>query len=116
MGVGFMGGQTADTVPRSATTSITQRAYPDPAHADVSPPLADVSPPLVAHKRARLVRARNMLLLPAQLDIQIRMEGGLGSSLLRCCCAGASMFFSHYTLLPGSGPRGDVLLAPPCPG
>ncbi|KAG2422893.1 hypothetical protein HXX76_015721 [Chlamydomonas incerta] len=57
-----------------------------------------------------------MVTMSGNVDIDTIMEGGLGSSLLRCCCAGGSMFFSHYSIKPGQGPRGDVLLAPPVPG
>ncbi|PNH09983.1 hypothetical protein TSOC_003320 [Tetrabaena socialis] len=57
-----------------------------------------------------------MVTMSGNVDIDTRLEGGLGLSLLRCCCAGGSMFFSHYSLLPGLGGRGDVLLAPPVPG
>ncbi|PNW87270.1 hypothetical protein CHLRE_02g115850v5 [Chlamydomonas reinhardtii] len=57
-----------------------------------------------------------MVTMSGNVDIDTKMEGGLGSSLLRCCCAGGSMFFSHYSIKPGQGPRGDVLLAPPVPG
>ncbi|KXZ49971.1 hypothetical protein GPECTOR_18g128 [Gonium pectorale] len=57
-----------------------------------------------------------MVTMSDNVDIDTRLEGGLGSSLLRCCCAGGSMFFSHYTLLPGMGPRGDILMAPAVPG
>ncbi|GIL55716.1 hypothetical protein Vafri_11255 [Volvox africanus] len=57
-----------------------------------------------------------MVTMSDNVDLDTRLEGGFGSSLLRCCCAGGSMFFSHFSLTPGSGPRGDVLLAPPVPG
>ncbi|GLC36127.1 hypothetical protein PLESTB_001377500 [Pleodorina starrii] len=57
-----------------------------------------------------------MVTMSDNVDLDTQLEGGFGSSLLRCCCAGGSMFFSHFTLMPGSGPRGDVLLAPPVPG
>mmetsp|Transcript_3741 Transcript_3741/g.8037 ORF Transcript_3741/g.8037 Transcript_3741/m.8037 type:complete len:270 (-) Transcript_3741:619-1428(-) len=48
--------------------------------------------------------------------IDTSLEGGLGASCLRCCCAGGSMFLSHYMLASGTVPRGDVMLAPSCPG
>mgnify|MGYP001807661707 FL=1 len=38
-----------------------------------------------------------MVTMSGNVDIDTKMEGGLGSSLLRCCCAGGSMFFSHYS-------------------
>lgn len=34
--------------------------------------------------------------LSHNVDIDVNMEGGVGSSLLRCCCAGESAFFAHY--------------------
>mmetsp|Transcript_1902 Transcript_1902/g.5621 ORF Transcript_1902/g.5621 Transcript_1902/m.5621 type:complete len:268 (+) Transcript_1902:175-978(+) len=57
-----------------------------------------------------------MVTLSHNVDIDVNMEGGVGSSLLRCCCAGESAFFAHYRLKPGMGERGDVLLAPGVPG
>lgn len=30
------------------------------------------------------------------IDLDTRLEGGIGSSLLRCCCAGGSLFFTHF--------------------
>lgn len=57
-----------------------------------------------------------MVTMSENIDLDTRLEGGLGSSLLRCCCAGGSLFFTHFQLLPGLGGRGDVLLAPPLPG
>lgn len=57
-----------------------------------------------------------MVTISHNVDIDVHMEGGIGSSLLRCCCAGQSAFFSHYRLKDGMGERGDVLLAPGVPG
>lgn len=57
-----------------------------------------------------------MVTLSHNVDIDVAMEGGVGSSLLRCCCAQESAFFAHYRLKAGMGERGDVLLAPGVPG
>lgn len=38
-----------------------------------------------------------MVTMSENVDLDTRLEGGLGSSLLRCCCAGGSMFFCHFT-------------------
>ncbi|KAG2489729.1 hypothetical protein HYH03_011836 [Edaphochlamys debaryana] len=57
-----------------------------------------------------------MVTMSHNVEIDTKLEGGVGGSLLACCCTGRSMFLSHYKLLPGQGPRGDVLLAPPVPG
>ena len=34
--------------------------------------------------------------LSHNVDIDVAMEGGVGSSLLRCCCTRESAFFAHY--------------------
>ncbi|KAG2489730.1 hypothetical protein HYH03_011837 [Edaphochlamys debaryana] len=57
-----------------------------------------------------------MVTMSHNVEIDTKLEGGVGGSLLACCCAGRSLFLSHYKLLPGQGPRGDILLAPPVPG
>lgn len=40
--------------------------------------------------------AGSMITMSANVDIDAKMEGGLGTGLLRCCCAGTSIFFNHY--------------------
>jgi hypothetical protein len=35
------------------------------------------------------------------VHLESRLEGSAGAALLRCCCAGESLFMSHFSLVPG---------------
>lgn len=48
--------------------------------------------------------------------LQVKLHGGVGAACFRSCCAGESAFFSYFSLIPGQGDRGDVMLAPAVPG
>eukprot|EP00892_Ulva_mutabilis_P005025 jgi/Ulvmu1/2895/UM146_0037.1 len=50
------------------------------------------------------------------LNIKARLEGGAGCAMFRSCCAGESLFMSHFTIKPDTGGRQDLLLAPAVPG
>jgi uncharacterized protein (TIGR00266 family) len=57
-----------------------------------------------------------MITLDHNVDITAQMEGSLGTALCLGCCSQESFFFSHFSLKPGLGDRGEVLLAPGAPG
>lgn len=42
-----------------------------------------------------------MVTMSNNVDLDARVEGSAGAALLRCCCAGESLFMSHFTLKPG---------------
>lgn len=57
-----------------------------------------------------------MVTMSNNLNVEAKVEGGVGSALMRCCCTGESFFMTHFTIPPGKSERGDVLVAPPVPG
>lgn len=65
-----------------------------------------------------LAQGGAMVTMHPGVDLKATTFGGIGSSLLRCCCAGETFFFTEFMLSP-EAPKGmalDVLLAPNCPG
>ena len=42
-----------------------------------------------------------MVTMSNNVDLEARIEGGAGDACLRCCCAGESLFMSHFTLKAG---------------
>jgi hypothetical protein len=42
-----------------------------------------------------------MVTMSNNIDIEAKVEGSAGDALLRCCCAGESLFMSHFSLKPG---------------
>jgi len=59
-----------------------------------------------------------MISMHAAVDLDITFMGGMGASLLRCCCAGESFFMSEFKAGPEATPGQayDVLVAPGIPG
>eukprot|EP00192_Tetraselmis_astigmatica_P025225 CAMPEP_0117694848 /NCGR_PEP_ID=MMETSP0804-20121206/27731_1 /TAXON_ID=1074897 /ORGANISM="Tetraselmis astigmatica, Strain CCMP880" /LENGTH=216 /DNA_ID=CAMNT_0005508693 /DNA_START=130 /DNA_END=777 /DNA_ORIENTATION=+ len=58
----------------------------------------------------------SMVSMTRNVDLKVKLHGGAGTACCRSCCAGTSAFFSFYSLEPGMGDRGDVMLAPAVPG
>eukprot|EP00892_Ulva_mutabilis_P005027 jgi/Ulvmu1/2897/UM146_0039.1 len=65
-----------------------------------------------------LVKAESgaMVTMSSGVDVEAKLEGGAGAAAFRSCCAGESLFMSHFKLKPGMGNRHDLLLAPAVPG
>jgi uncharacterized protein (AIM24 family) len=42
-----------------------------------------------------------MVTMSNNVDIEAKIEGSTGDALLRCCCAGESLFMTHFSLKPG---------------
>jgi len=57
-----------------------------------------------------------MVSMSNNIDLAVKLHGGAGAAFCRSCCAGESAFFSFFTLEPGQGDRGDIMLAPAVPG
>ena len=59
-----------------------------------------------------------MVTMSNNVDLEAKIEGSTGDALLRCCCAGESLFMSHFSLKPGmvrtTCSHVNVLLKPTC--
>ena len=42
-----------------------------------------------------------MVTMSNNVDLEAKIEGFSGDAFVRCCCAGESLFMSHFTLKPG---------------
>jgi hypothetical protein len=42
-----------------------------------------------------------MVTMSNNIDLEAKIEGSAGDACLRCCCAGESLFMSHFSLKPG---------------
>mmetsp|Transcript_1159 Transcript_1159/g.2753 ORF Transcript_1159/g.2753 Transcript_1159/m.2753 type:complete len:181 (+) Transcript_1159:224-766(+) len=70
----------------------------------------------VSHGDEVMSEGGSMVSMSNNINLKVKLHGGLGASCFRCCCAGESAFFSYYSLQPGAGDRGDIMLAPAVPG
>ena len=42
-----------------------------------------------------------MVTMSNNVDLEAKVEGSAADACLRCCCAGESLFMSHFCLKPG---------------
>ena len=42
-----------------------------------------------------------MVTMSNNIDLDAKVEGSAGDAFVRCCCAGESLFVSHFSLKPG---------------
>ena len=42
-----------------------------------------------------------MVTMSNNVDLEAKVEGSAADACLRCCCAGESLFMSHFSLKPG---------------